>query len=185
MYRPAIGSSKLGILCGGGTRLYTGGGTIARIDGRMGIGGDMTTVGALLEVVGSASISDPLFAAGSPGATDANSFKFYNGSGDITTFIAGGASQFVIGTAQGDGGLRAPTTKSLVFGDSSAFRMILSPTLATFGTPVAPGSVAFASLGTPANGVTVYCPDCTFANPCAGAGTGAIAKRLNGAWRCD
>lgn len=45
--------------------------------------------------------------------------------------------------------------------------------------------VAFASLGTPANGTMVYCSDCTFANPCAGAGTGALAKRLNGAWRCD
>ena len=42
-----------------------------------------------------------------------------------------------------------------------------------------------ANLGTPANGTVVYCSDCTFANPCAGAGTGAIAKRLAGAWRCD
>jgi len=35
------------------------------------------------------------------------------------------------------------------------------------------------------NGTMIYCSDCTFANPCAGAGTGAFAKRLNGAWRCD
>ena len=46
-------------------------------------------------------------------------------------------------------------------------------------------AVAFASLGTPANGTFAYCSDCTFANPCAGAGTGAFAKRLGGAWRCD
>jgi hypothetical protein len=45
--------------------------------------------------------------------------------------------------------------------------------------------VLFANLGTPANGQQVYCSDCTFADPCAGSGTGAIAKRLNGAWRCD
>lgn len=45
--------------------------------------------------------------------------------------------------------------------------------------------LTFATLGTPANGAIVYCSDCTFANPCAGSGTGAIAKRLNGAWRCD
>lgn len=181
MYLPAIGSSKLGILFGGGTRLFTGGGNIARIDGRMGIGGDMTTVGALLEVVGSASISDPLFAAGSPGATDANSFKFYNGSGDITTFIAGGASQFVIGTAQGDGGLRAPTTKNLVFGDSAAYRMIL-----TSAGPVLLAPVAFASLGTPANGALTYCSNCLKgSNPCSGASTGSMAARLNGVWRCD
>jgi hypothetical protein len=43
----------------------------------------------------------------------------------------------------------------------------------------------FAALGTPVDGSVVYCSDCTFANPCAGSGTGALAKRLNGAWRCD
>ena len=42
-----------------------------------------------------------------------------------------------------------------------------------------------ASLGTPANGSIIYCSDCTIANPCAGAGTGAIAKRLNGVWVCN
>jgi hypothetical protein len=44
---------------------------------------------------------------------------------------------------------------------------------------------AFASLPAANNGATLYCSDCTFANPCAGSGTGAFAKRLNGAWRCD
>lgn len=43
----------------------------------------------------------------------------------------------------------------------------------------------FAALGTPANGTIAYCSDCTKATPCAGSGTGAIAKRLNGAWDCD
>lgn len=42
-----------------------------------------------------------------------------------------------------------------------------------------------ANLGAQTNGTIMYCSDCTFANPCAGAGTGAFAKRLNGAWRCD
>lgn len=46
-------------------------------------------------------------------------------------------------------------------------------------------SYPFASLGTPVNGTVHYCPDCTIANPCAGSGTGAIAKRLNGAWVCN
>lgn len=44
---------------------------------------------------------------------------------------------------------------------------------------------AFASLGTPANGAFYYCNDCTLASPCAGAGTGAFAKRLNGIWVCN
>jgi hypothetical protein len=49
-----------------------------------------------------------------------------------------------------------------------------------FGT-----GVLFAGLGTPANGTFTYCSDCTIANPCAGSGTGALAKRLNGAWVCN
>ena len=47
------------------------------------------------------------------------------------------------------------------------------------------GGKAFASLGTPGNGALVYCSDCTIANPCASGGTGAFAKRLNGAWVCN
>lgn len=43
----------------------------------------------------------------------------------------------------------------------------------------------FASLGTPANGTIKYCSNCTVASPCAGSGTGAIAKRLNGGWVCN
>lgn len=48
-----------------------------------------------------------------------------------------------------------------------------------------PPPTTFASLAAVANGATVYCSDCTIANPCAGAGTGAIAKRLNGIWVCN
>lgn len=43
----------------------------------------------------------------------------------------------------------------------------------------------FTNLGTPANGAFYYCSDCTLASPCAGAGTGAFAKRLNGIWVCN
>lgn len=46
-------------------------------------------------------------------------------------------------------------------------------------------ATAFASLGSPINGTIKYCSDCTIANPCAGGGTGALAKRLNGAWVCN
>lgn len=41
------------------------------------------------------------------------------------------------------------------------------------------------NLGTPTNGSMVYCSDCTITNPCAGGGTGAFAKRLNGVWVCN
>jgi hypothetical protein len=42
-----------------------------------------------------------------------------------------------------------------------------------------------ANLGAATNGSMIYCSDCTVASPCAGGGTGAIAKRLNGAWVCN
>lgn len=52
---------------------------------------------------------------------------------------------------------------------------------------IRPGICTFASLTTclPANGYVAYCSDCTIANPCASSGTGAIAKRLNGAFVCN
>jgi hypothetical protein len=43
----------------------------------------------------------------------------------------------------------------------------------------------FSSLGSPANGVFIYCSDCTITNPCAEGGTGAYAKGLRGAWVCN
>jgi len=48
-------------------------------------------------------------------------------------------------------------------------------------------STVFANIATTlsANGQIAYCSDCTIANPCAGAGTGAIAKRLNGVNVCN
>lgn len=58
---------------------------------------------------------------------------------------------------------------------------------ATFANAVVIGTVAFAALGTPAVGTIYYCSDCTIANPCAGAGTGAFAKRLGSTpiWVCN
>ena len=46
-------------------------------------------------------------------------------------------------------------------------------------------AVLFAALGAPANGTFLYCSDCTIASPCAAAGNGAFAKRLNGVWVCN
>lgn len=45
--------------------------------------------------------------------------------------------------------------------------------------------VLFASLSADVNGTIRYCSDCTIASPCASGGTGAFAKRLNGAWVCN
>lgn len=46
-------------------------------------------------------------------------------------------------------------------------------------------SITFSSLPSSTNGTLFYCSDCTKTTPCAGSGTGAIAKRLNGAWDCN
>lgn len=53
--------------------------------------------------------------------------------------------------------------------------------------PVQPGSTTFANLAanSPTNGMLLYCSDCTIANPCAGGGSGALAKRLNGIQVCN
>lgn len=51
-----------------------------------------------------------------------------------------------------------------------------------------PSSYTFAQLGTPTNGngALVYCSDCNIAtDPCTGGGSGAMASRLNGRWRCQ
>ncbi len=45
--------------------------------------------------------------------------------------------------------------------------------------------INFANLVPLRPGSMIYCSDCTIANPCAGGGNGAIAKRLNGAWVCN
>ena len=48
------------------------------------------------------------------------------------------------------------------------------------------GTVAFSALGSPANGTLVYCSDCQRGTtPCAGSGSGSMAKREAGAWYCD
>jgi hypothetical protein len=54
-----------------------------------------------------------------------------------------------------------------------------------FTDPIRLPSILFANLGTPGDGTIAYCSDCTKATPCAGAGSGALAKRINGAWDCD
>jgi hypothetical protein len=49
-----------------------------------------------------------------------------------------------------------------------------------------PGTTTFANLGAAPSGVTfIGCSDCTIANPCAGGGTGALAKSLNSIWVCN
>lgn len=75
------------------------------------------------------------------------------------------------------------TPASVAFvGGSATF-----PGGATLNGALMLGTSTFATLGTTftANGQLLYCSDCTIANPCAGSGTGALAKRLNGTNICN
>jgi hypothetical protein len=45
--------------------------------------------------------------------------------------------------------------------------------------------VLFKDLGAPVNFALKMCADCTNTNPCAGGGTGALAKGLNNHWVCN
>jgi hypothetical protein len=63
--------------------------------------------------------------------------------------------------------------------DDSAYTRLNASSILTTGT-------TFGNLGSTTNGAIIYCSDCLYnSNPCSGASTGAIAKRINGAWRCD
>jgi hypothetical protein len=74
------------------------------------------------------------------------------------------------------------SNNSLIVG-SEVTRLGSTNNMVTFGTST------FANLGTGisglGNGMMVYCSDCTKATPCAGSGTGALAKRYAGTWDCD
>jgi hypothetical protein len=72
---------------------------------------------------------------------------------------------------------------NLTLAEGSSSLSLHSP--ATGGAGWALGAVTFANLGTPTNGVIIYCSDCTEADPCAGSGTGALAKRINSVWVCN
>ena len=102
------------------------------------------------------------------------------GSNDVTftasTGTVNGGSNYVL-TSIGAGGVLIPDGNTgagdyRVIADFNPSRITLTAT-------------TFANLGTPANGTFVFCSDCTIASPCAGGGTGALAKRLNSVWVCN
>lgn len=50
------------------------------------------------------------------------------------------------------------------------------------GTPL--NTTLQANLPAAVNGTIIYCSDCTTATACTSGGTGALASRQNGAWKC-
>lgn len=100
-------------------------------------------------------------------------FNMAGGANDNIDLRPTGTGEVALGFSAGSGGV------GFYVGSSSRKAQVTST-----GAFVQAG-VAFAALGTPANGTITYCTDCTIANPCAAAGTGAFAKRLNGVWVCN
>jgi len=96
----------------------------------------------------------------------------------LTTHVTG-----TLPATNGGTGLAAYTTGQFLQATSTT-------TLAGTTTPTAARisftATALAALGTPADGSVIYCSDCLYnSNPCTAASTGALAKRIAGAWRCD
>lgn len=118
----------------------------------------------------------------------------YNAGGGSTGFATGGVFEGSIGFG-GTGFWQMPSNGAI--GWSSGAVAAAPDTQLTRGGvgEITTSTVAFASLGTPANGTFTYCNDCAPTTAatcpatkascvCAGSGTGALAVRLNGVWDC-
>lgn len=84
-------------------------------------------------------------------------------------------------------GIEVPLA-TVVCGASTCATITDSRSLSQFPSgAVQSGSVTFANLpATFPNGGFLYCSNCLLASsPCSGASTGAMALRVNGAWRCQ
>lgn len=123
-------------------------------------------------------------------------FEFDIANGRLVFAATNAISWGSIGLSSQDIFLYRPASKTIrLDADNAGLALTLvdvrgpltaSGALAT-ATKIQPGSFAFAAIATTltANGDMAYCSDCTIANPCAGGGTGAFAKRLNGVNVCN
>jgi hypothetical protein len=97
-----------------------------------------------------------------------NLFDRASTTGDIVAlYVGGGATDVTIG--------------------QNAYRSITVPLMGFSSTTSVKGLTdsTFAHLPAATNGSMLYCSDCIVATTCATGGTGAFAKRLNGAWVCN
>ena len=134
---------------------------------------------------GSVTLSGGTFLAADGTATSPSYSFASTGNGDngmylfaanALGFSTAGTDRWVINAS---GALVAATDGGVDIGNGAA-----DPRDVNITRNFATAGLAFASLGTPADGTFTYCTDCTQANPCAGASTGAFARRENGAWNC-
>lgn len=157
------------------------------------VGNVETIADAIYRIRTAMLVTGPLFVGTAPagaisagiGMTKENGIYWRNQANDADLLGIqmgnGGANELIL---RGGGG-----TSSIRF-ESSNGTLRMNMTEAGVFTLQGSGmlgfaGVAFAALGAPANGTFVFCADCTIANPCAGGGGGALAKRLGGGWVCN
>jgi hypothetical protein len=87
-----------------------------------------------------------------------------------TSFVWTGSNSYDCGGSLPDAPGGGPTMMNAA--GVSAPQLMLTPVL-------------FKNLGTSDNFTIKMCADCTISSPCAGGGTGALAKRLNNRWVCN
>ncbi len=135
-------------------------------------------------IVGVGTNAFPVYSVGSAGGF----MTCWNSTGVSLTFCSG-LFDLGAGTTVSTGNFIFNTDNANDIGASASNR----PRTGYFATSIsAPRvilpAIASGSIGTPANGQILYCSNCAVTGPgdntCAGGGTGAIAFRLNGVWRC-
>jgi hypothetical protein len=141
--------------------------------------GSGTTPASVLDVTKTgAGVQDTLYLTnGQTAAAGVGSQLNFNGSGNIRSAALVGSWT---GAATTDGQLIFQTRQANAMTTQWTINNNASSTLAPF--TFANIATALAAYG---NGTIGYCSDCTIANPCAGSGNGAIAKRLNGVNVCN
>lgn len=127
--------------------------------------------------------TDPVFRIGNAGLINVQS-PSGSSTASVTITSTSGGGQLKIQTNSGTSAeLGSTNNVPLLLKANATTVMTLAPGVATMA------GVAFASLGTPANGSFSYCSDCdpqATLTTCTsvGAKTGAFAYRLAGAWKC-
>ena len=142
------------------------------------------------------------FVTGNAGLWHATPFTYLQGADASGTNAAGESLQISPGKGTGTGvggdlylsvappgtsGSSANNLQNALVISGTTGSIVLQPVTPTGGSAgyVVLTGREFSTLGTATNGSIAYCSDCATANPCAGSGTGAIAKRLAGAWVCN
>jgi hypothetical protein len=115
---------------------------------------------------------------GSAAGGDAVTEYQLNGAHKAYVGVASASNRIITGDVVGDTDITSTTNVNLSADNGTSIALKV---LGAVSGEVTLKGIAFASLGTPANGTIAYCSDCN--STCtAGASTGQMCWRINGAW---